>query len=127
MINIKLREYQTETIKNVIKALNNGINRQLIVLPTGAGKTIIFSALVRMLKQRTLIIVHRDELVKQAVEKLKILWPDVEIGIVKANQNDFQKQVVIASVQTLSQTKRLKQVLNEGFTFMIIDEAHHAV
>ncbi|KAA9012398.1 DEAD/DEAH box helicase [Niallia endozanthoxylica] len=124
---INLRYYQHETINKVIEAYKNGVNRQLVVLPTGAGKTIIFSTLAKLFKQRTLILVHRDELVRQTVEKLNEVWPESDIGIVKAKQNEYQKQVVIASIQTLSQPERLKQVLNENFTMMIIDEAHHAV
>ncbi|QSO55466.1 DEAD/DEAH box helicase (plasmid) [Alicyclobacillus curvatus] len=123
---IALRDYQKEAIQKVKQARQRGIARSLLSLPTGAGKTVVFSSLARELNVRTLILAHRDELLTQAAEKLGYVWPDVDIGFVKAKQNDFTKQVVVASVQTLASPKRLEQVATQHFGLCIIDEAHHA-
>ncbi len=124
---IQLRDYQNDSIGAVIEARDKeNITRPLISLPTGTGKTIIFASLAEQLGAKTLIIAHRDELLRQAEDKVRMIWPTAKIGIVKAKENDFQdKNVVIASIQTICREKRLKQIAAENFSLCIIDEAHH--
>ena len=99
--------------------------RQLISLPTGTGKTIIFSELAKRLNIPTLILAHRDELIQQAKDKLLTVWPDANPGIIKAKQNETDHQITIASVQTLARKKRREQ-LRSDIQLIITDEAHHA-
>ena len=103
-----------------------GFNRQLISLPTGCGKTVIFALLAKKLNVRTLVLAHTEELITQAVNKFKIVWENVDIGVVKAHHNSFSSQVVVASVQTASKLKRLNSLKEQNFGLLIIDEAHHA-
>ncbi len=65
-----LRDYQAEAIRNVVDSLRQGVRRQLISMPTGSGKTIMFVSLARLLDCRTLILVHRDTLVEQTLAAL---------------------------------------------------------
>lgn len=75
---------------------------------------------------RALILAHRDELIEQARDKVRlVLGDDAEIGIIKAERNEVNAEIVIASVQTLSRQKRLEQ-LRTDFGVVITDEAHHA-
>jgi len=121
-----LRDYQQNALDAILQARLRGILRQLVALPTGGGKTIIFVYLAMLLNIRTIILVHRDELLRQAVDKLQAVWPDADIGIVKAQQDDFRHQIVIASVQTLAHQKRRARLAGEGFELCIIDECHHS-
>ena len=89
-----------------------------------SGKTICFASLAQQRDCRTLILAHRDELINQAEEKVSLVWPDADIGIVKAEANDAEKQVVVASVQTVSRANRLKEFPTD-FELCITDEAHH--
>lgn len=73
---------------------------------------------------RVLILVHRDELVRQAVNKIKAVAPALDVGVVKAGENDVDAQVIVASVQTLARVRRLEQI--NSVSLIIIDEAHHA-
>ena len=86
----------------------------LISLPTGAGKTIIFANLIanRSLNNnsRSLVIAHRDELIEQAVDKIQLVIDGADIGIVKANNNQINSRVVVASIQTLARESRLAQL-----------------
>lgn len=123
---ITLRDYQQDALQAVLQAKGKGITRPLVALPTGTGKTIIFTALAREINARTLILAHRDELIRQAVDKVAMVWPEAETGVIKADENEKDKQVVVASVQTLTRPNRLEQVAHEGFTFCVVDEAHHA-
>ena len=126
---ISLREYQINAMDSALKAWQErGITRILIQLPTGTGKTIVFASLAKKLKTKTLIIAHRDELIRQAQDKIGMVWPEAKTGIVKASENDFEgRDVVIASIQSLAREKRLKQFTGQNFGLCIVDEAHHSV
>ncbi|MGQ9533552.1 MAG: DEAD/DEAH box helicase family protein, partial [Desulfotomaculales bacterium] len=125
---IQLRDYQKDCLRAVLEARREkNVTRPLVSLPTGTGKTIIFAALARELNCRTLVLAHRDELVRQAADKFQMVWPDVSLGVVKADENNFRdKQVVVASVQTLTRPNRLEQVAHEDFRLLVVDEAHRA-
>lgn len=125
---IELRDYQQEAVQAVDAALDRGVRKQLMVLPTGGGKTIVFSAISQARQARPiLILAHRDELLSQAREKLVSVAPELAMscGLVKAKSNDVNAPVVIASIQTLARRSRLDQ-LPTTFGTVIIDEAHHA-
>jgi ATP-dependent helicase IRC3 len=123
---IQPRPYQTEALEAIAVAEREGVRRPLVVLPTGTGKTIIFARLLAQRSGRALILAHRDELISQAVDKLRlVLGGDAPLGIVKAERNDVGAPLVVASVQTLARSSRLTQLVPD-FTTIIIDEAHHA-
>jgi len=122
---IQLRDYQTATLDKIEAAKARGIRRQLIHLPTGAGKTILFAEAIRREGGRALVLAHRDELISQAVDKLRMVMPGADIGVVKAECNEVAATIVVASVQTLSRANRLAQ-LGRDFNIVVIDEAHHA-
>lgn len=131
------RSYQSEAIEAIGAAWAKGITRPALVLPTGAGKTVVFSwiahywhaaieALPESRPHRVVILVHRDELVQQAVAKLHDVAPHLSVGVVKAARNEVGAQVIVASVQTLARgTKRLDQLRDVGL--VIVDECHHVV
>ena len=114
-----------EAVQAVLDAHEQGMRRPLIALPTGTGKTIVFAMLAQQRGGRTLVLAHRDELIHQAVDKLQLVMPDLDIGLVKAERNDTNAECVVASVQTLARANRLTQ-LGADFTTVIADEAHHA-
>jgi superfamily II DNA or RNA helicase len=127
---LKLRDYQSATIRALHTRWDAGDRRVAAVLPTGAGKTVVFSHLVadfvaRNPGKRVLILAHTDELVSQAVKKLRDVAPHLRVGVVKASRNDVRAQVIVASVQSLRSEKRRRQIRNVGL--VIVDECHHAV
>lgn len=128
---LKLRKYQEEAILATVTAWNR-MRRPAVVLPTGAGKTVIFSHLAkswvdtpRSRRRQVVILVHRDELVNQAVDKLRKVAPAVTVGIVKGSKNQIEKDVIVASVQTLSKPARLFPLIGK-VGLVIVDECHHA-
>jgi superfamily II DNA or RNA helicase len=123
---IALRPYQEEAIEKINDGLTRGVRRQLGVASTGLGKTIVFSSLAERMGVRTLILAHRDELISQAVDKMLAVWPDADIGVVKAERNETDHHVVVASVQTLARRSRLEQ-MPVDFGLVVTDEAHHSM
>jgi len=126
MANIKLRDYQLEACRKVEQVYGAGVGKQLVVLPTGTGKTILMPAIAKVFNKKTLVITNNDELVHQTKDKFRLMWPDVSIGICKAKQNEITAQVVIATIQTISRDGRLEQLKEQGSEVLLIDEAHHA-
>lgn len=125
MDSLQLRDYQQEAIDTVLAEFAAGSCRQLICLPTGAGKTIVMAALAKQLNKRILLIAHREELIHQAVEKFKLVWPEATIGVCMADRNEINCQIVIGSVQSCSRPKRLELLKEQGPEVLMIDEAHH--
>ena len=121
------RPYQQEAIQAIEAGLSRGITRPLLSLPTGTGKTVIFSQVIdrRSSKGRSLIICNREELLTQSQSKVGIVSPNLSTGIIKAESNQFDRDVLIASIQTLSRPNRLRQLPSDIST-IIIDEAHHS-
>ena len=70
---MELRPYQTEAVEAILHQWQEGIRKTLLVLPTGTGKTIVFSEVIRRVVLeggRVLILAHREELLQQAADKL---------------------------------------------------------
>jgi ATP-dependent helicase IRC3 len=125
-----LRPYQTEALDAVVSNANNGINKQLVVLPTGAGKTVIFSQLP-IIKPDTLpmlVLAHRSELLDQARSKILASNPNLTVEIEQAERHAGHVDIVVASVATLGRnnTPRITNYPNNYFKSIVIDEAHHA-
>ena len=121
---MQLRDYQNSAISNVRKSYAAGNKNVLLTLPTGAGKTVIFSEITRLAGLKganVLILVHRKELIDQAGDKLT--KADVKYGIIAAGHKESNNNVQVASVQTL--INRLNNP--DKFDLIIIDEAHHSV
>ena len=121
---MQLRDYQVEAITNVKKSFLNDAKSVLLTLPTGAGKTVIFSQITKLAKSKgsnVLILVHRKELIDQAGDKLT--KANVKYGIIAAGHKPIDSNVQVASVQTL--INRLNNLWIPSI--IIIDEAHHAV
>ena len=129
---LSVRPYQRRALDAIEEAEREGLRRPLLVYPTGTGKTVIFSHALkeRAEKGRGLVLVHREELAAQTVEKIRMVAPELTTGIVKADRNELDADVVVASVQTVSRDKRLAELAlsakSSPFGTLIVDEAHHA-
>jgi superfamily II DNA or RNA helicase len=121
----QLRPYQIEATEAVQKAFANGLRRVGISLPCRCGKTVIMADMASQIyaKGRSVVIlVHRDVLVEQTVRRMTDVLPARAVGVVKADRNDINAPVIVASVQTLSRSNRLDQLPRPALT--MVDEAH---
>ncbi len=121
---MQLRAYQQRAIDDLRDAYRAGSRAPLLCLPTGGGKTIIFTAIAQSAVSRghqLLILVHRRELLHQASRKLTAIGLDH--GLIAAGIPATSNPVQVASVQTL--VRRLPG-MDWQPSLVIIDEAHHA-
>lgn len=128
---LRLRDYQQECLAAIKSRYLEGVRRQLICLPTGTGKTVIFSQFPAFfhMKNRMLVLAHREELLDQARHKLLQVNPGLTVEVEQAGRcASAASQVVAASVATLGRTgsKRLAQLDPAQFHLIVVDEAHHA-
>jgi len=118
---IKLRDYQKD-IYNKLKYQNY---RGLIVLPTGAGKTILAIKLISDLKYRTLIVVPTIDLLEQWIEKIANFFNIEEDLIGKVGAGTFKiSDITVATYVSVSKNDFLRRYMDH-FGILVFDEAHH--
>ena len=126
---MKLRPYQEDAVRAVKDSWEN-FDKSLLVLPTGTGKTVIFSTVAhdRSEAGRVLIMAHRDELIEQARDKYYQVTGD---GTAKEKAAEScigsMWPVTVGSVQTLARDQRLERFEPDYFGTIIVDEAHHTL
>lgn len=122
----------SETLQRELKQLQTA----LVVLPTGGGKTVIFAFIEIEIRKifesnqkslSTLILAHRQELLKQARDKYHMIDPTQLIGLVGNGIHEYGAPVTVASVATVSQKNHLKNLKNFNYGLVIVDESHHVV
>lgn len=128
---MELRPYQEAARQAILGQWDSGIKKTLMVLPTGCGKTVVFSKVAEdrvRLGERVLILAHRGELLEQAADKLY-----QSTGLMCATEKAEETclgswyRVVVGSVQSLQRENRLSQFDPHYFDNIIVDEAHHCL
>lgn len=128
---MQLRPYQTACVEQAADILRTH-RSTLIVMATGLGKTVTIAETIRRWPTgRVLFMAHRDELIRQACDKLQRITGepcDVEMGQEWADDDPLlaKSKVVVTSVQTMSRIRRMTRFKPEDFGLVVIDEAHRA-
>ena len=122
----KLRENQELVVNTYIKHIHNvKVGGGLLELPCAFGKTILALNIIMLLKKKTIIIVHKEFLLNQWIERIQQFLPKARIGKIQAQIIDIEnKDIVIGMLQSLSM-KEYPSNIFESFGFTIIDEVHH--
>lgn len=128
---MQLRPYQQEAHDSIFNEWNKGVQKTLLVLPTGCGKTIVFAEVAKDCVKdgdRVLIMAHRGELLEQASDKIA-KSTGLGCAMEKASETCIGSwfRIVVGSVQTLQRPKRMEQFPRNYFDKIIIDEAHHCL
>lgn len=126
---MELRPYQQAARQAVEEQWREGVDKTLLVLPTGTGKTVVFSKITEdrvRAGDRVLILAHRGELLEQAADKLEKAT-GLKCATEKTEQTSLGGwyRVTVGSVQTLMRERRLAQFAPDHFGTIIVDEAHH--
>lgn len=124
---MKLRDYQQRSIEQLYSWLEKNSGHVCMVLPTGAGKSVIIGALVKDAfqkwpKTKVLMVSHVQELVQQNYEKLRQLWPNAPVGVYSAGlgKKELGEPITYASIQSI----RKKAQLLGHIDIFICDECH---
>lgn len=121
------RWYQSEAVDATWEHIRSKAGNPCIVLPTGAGKSLVIGMIARDTVQwggRCLVLAHRKELLEQNAEKIQACMPGLDVGVYSAGlrRKDHGQAVVVAGVQSCF---RKAAALNIGYRdVVVVDEAH---
>jgi superfamily II DNA or RNA helicase len=116
-----LRENQKPIVDVYLKHLQNGNNGSILEAPCAAGKTVMGIYIASVLKKKTLILVHKEFLMNQWIERMQTFLPTAKIGIIQADKYDVEgKDIVLGMIQTMCR----KDYNLDEFGLTIIDEVH---
>ena len=119
-----LRPYQENIVDTYVKeAERSGCG--LLEIPCGRGKTVMALNIISQLKKKTIVIVHKEFLLNQWVERIQQFLPDATIGRIQGQTIDIEgKDIVLGMLQSLSM-KEYDSSIFKGFGLTIVDECHH--
>ena len=132
---VTLRPYQQDAVERVYQEWNGYTDKEgerhepvtstLMVLPTGCGKTVCFSEIIRRRPPgKAMVIAHREELIYQGKTTIEAVTGTIA-SIEMADNYAMDTNIVVATVQTLSRG-RMDWFRPNDFSLLVIDEAHHA-
>ncbi|MBR0514954.1 MAG: DEAD/DEAH box helicase family protein [Clostridia bacterium] len=117
-----LMDHQEEALQNLLK-MRETDSIALLYHATGTGKTVTAVTDAKRFGKRTLFLAHRHELVEQALNTFRNIWPEVTAGVYEGSTRQKDAYVVCGSIQSVSQN--LEDFSPDDFAYMIIDECHH--
>ena len=127
-INLKfkgeLRPKQKPVVEKYMKHIKTNYSG-LLALHTGFGKTCLALNIISRIGLKTIIIVHKEFLLRQWIERIEQFLPDAKVGRIQAKTIDTEdKDIVICMLQSLSM-KEYNKELFKGYGLTIVDECHH--
>jgi DNA repair protein RadD len=117
----KLRDYQQQAVDQTLRYFRKKRDPAVIVLPTGAGKSLVIAELARIAKGRVLILAHVKELVEQNYEKYKHYGLSAGIFSASLGKKESKEKAIFGSVQSVA---RAPDEFFENFSLLVIDECH---
>lgn len=117
----KLRSYQQEAVDKSIQYFQKRRDPAVVVLPTGAGKSLVIAELAKVAKGRVLVLAHVKELVEQNHNKYEHYGLSAGIYSAGLNKKESHQKVIFGSIQSVA---RASESFFHDFTLVIIDECH---
>lgn len=117
----KLRPYQQEAVDNTIRYFQKKREPAVIVLPTGAGKSLVIAELAKIAKGRVLVLAHVKELVEQNHAKYESYGLVAGIFSASLGKKDWDQKAIFGSVQSVA---RAPDEFFSDFSLLVVDECH---
>lgn len=117
----QLRPYQQDAVDATLKHFRRSDEAAVIVLPTGAGKSLVIAELARLARRKILVLAHVKELVEQNHAKYESYGLSGGIFSAGLQRKEVQQQVTFASVQSVA--ANLEHFTDE-YSLLIVDECH---
>ena len=117
---------QVEALYNLKKSREEGYDKALVVAATGIGKTYL-AAFDAKNYEKILFLAHREEIIMQASESFKNIYPDKSQGFYYRKDKNTDKDIIFALVQSLGKKTNLNEFKRDYFDYIVVDEFHHAV
>ncbi len=119
---------QIEAIRSLDRLRKSGEKKALLISATGTGKTYLSAFDVRNVKpKRMLFLVHREQILKQAIESYKdVLGDEIKTGLLTGKQKDVNANYLFSTVQTMSKNETMEQFKPDEFDYICIDETHRS-
>jgi superfamily II DNA or RNA helicase len=121
---LELRAHQEEALASLDRMRGEGKTIALLPHAQGAGKTVTAICDARRVGGRTLFLVHTRELVTQAYEKFRELWPEPTTGLYFGGVHESDRHNVVGTIQSVADD--LAGFSADAFDYIVVDEAHHA-
>lgn len=120
-IHYQLREYQESAVQATLNHFRASRDPAVIVLPTGAGKSLVIAELARLARGKVLCLAHVKELVEQNYHKFRLTGQDAGIYSAGLKQKQLDQPVTFASIQSVSPNLH---AFTEPVSLLVIDECH---
>ncbi len=122
-ITFSLMDHQEEALTNLAKMREDNQTIALLYHATGTGKTVTAVSDVKAVGKKALFLAHRHELVDQAMNAFRKLWPEVTVGRYEGSIRETDAYVVCGTIQSVAQN--LEDFRPDEFGYLVIDECHH--
>jgi DNA repair protein RadD len=117
----KLRSYQQEAVDKTIRYFQRSRHPAVIVLPTGAGKSLVIAELARLARGRVLVLAHVKELVEQNYQKYTSYGTTAGIYSAGLGKKDSSQKAIFGSIQSVA---RANEDFFQNISLVVIDECH---
>lgn len=117
---------QQTALDNIEYYRNSNINKGVVIMPTGMGKTIFAALDAKRLNLKTLFLVHRNDILQESFNKFNEVWPESTKGFFNADEKNTSAQIIFASKDTLYRDGNIEMFSPDDFGLIIIDEVHHS-
>lgn len=118
-----LQEHQEEALNSLAKMREESQSIALLYHATGTGKTVTAVSDAKRVGKRTLFLAHRHELVEQAINAFRKIWPEVSVGRFEGSSRDTDTYILCGTIQSVEQHLDLFEP--DDFGYLVIDECHH--
>ena len=122
--NLELKKHQVEALRSLQEMRDHSETIALLYHATGTGKTVTAVMDAKNCGRRVLFLAHTQELINQAADTFRKLWPSVTVGRYMESMKQPNAHVVCGSVQSIA--LHLDSFKDDAFDYLIVDEAHHA-